>query len=188
MSSTATVLATCAPMSSRPAPAPTSLVSPRCKHERDRQGRGDGDTAQTFAGLAGRRCRHRARRLHPRRSAGGQRERAERDDRSLPCHRSRCVGPARRSVTASVVTAGIVVLDRTWEIAVHPARPIKVAAEAYRESGGGMAAAAAVTVALLAGRAASCCRAGDAEAGERLLRELAQRNVEIAGVRPIAAS
>jgi sulfofructose kinase len=91
-------------------------------------------------------------------------------------------------VTASVVTAGIVVLDRTWEIAVHPARPIKVAAEAYRESGGGMAAAAAVTVASLGGRAAYWGRVGDDEAGDWLLRELARRNVDIAGVRRIAGA
>jgi sulfofructose kinase len=91
-------------------------------------------------------------------------------------------------VTASVVTAGIVVLDRTWEIAEHPVRPIKVAAEAYRESGGGMAAAAAVSVASLGGRAVYWGRVGDDEAGDWLLRELGRRDVDIAGVRRIVGA
>ena len=61
---------------------------------------------------------------------------------------------------ARVICLGIVVLDRTWEVAAIPAEPRKVAALGYRETGGGMAATAAVAVAALGGDCAFWGRVG----------------------------
>lgn len=84
-------------------------------------------------------------------------------------------------MTARVVCAGIVVLDRVYEFETLPLRPGKHIARGYRENGGGMAATSAVAVAALGGQAAWFGRVGDDATGATLLGMLQRRGVDASG-------
>lgn len=76
-----------------------------------------------------------------------------------------------------IVCLGIVTVDRIWHMAEIPARPVKVPADDFRETGGGMAATAAVAISALGGRAELWSRVGDDGNGAWLRRQLAARGV-----------
>src|SRR5262245_29925386 len=83
---------------------------------------------------------------------------------------------------ARVVCLGNGVIDRVFEVDAIPARPLKVVARGYRESGGGIAATAAVAVAALGGAASWWGRLGDDAVGARVLALLESRGVDVRGV------
>ncbi len=82
-----------------------------------------------------------------------------------------------------IVCLGIVTVDRIWHLAEIPARPVKVQADDFRETGGGMAATAAVAIAALGGQAELWSRVGDDANGNWLRHQLAARGVGTDGVR-----
>lgn len=82
-----------------------------------------------------------------------------------------------------IVCLGIVTVDRIWHMAEIPARPVKVPADDFRETGGGMAATAAVAIAALGGRSELWSRIGDDGNGAWLRQRLAARGVGTDGVR-----
>ena len=71
-----------------------------------------------------------------------------------------------------VVTVGLAVLDKIFEVPRLPAEPTKVFARSYTEIGGGPAATGAVTVARLGGAAELWTRVGDDSVGRKILEEL----------------
>jgi sulfofructose kinase len=83
---------------------------------------------------------------------------------------------------ATVVCAGIAVLDQVWELPALPTGPGKYLAGGLRVTGGGMAATAAVAVTSLGGTAHFCGRLGADEAGESLLADLRRHGVGTSGV------
>lgn len=71
-----------------------------------------------------------------------------------------------------IIIIGHSALDRVYRITAFPAKPTKVRALAYIESGGGTAANAAATIARLGGGAELWSRVGDDETGRKIVRSL----------------
>ena len=80
-----------------------------------------------------------------------------------------------------ILCLGMAALDAIYRVPVIPAKPVKVIASSFSESGGGMAANTAVAVARLGGAADYWGRVGADEVGRRILRAPAGEGVDIEG-------
>jgi sulfofructose kinase len=76
-------------------------------------------------------------------------------------------------------------MDQIYSVERLPEAPAKHFATACREVGGGPAASAAVTIARVGGRAQLWSRVGDDSVGERIVRELEQEGVGVAGIKRV---
>jgi len=84
-----------------------------------------------------------------------------------------------------IICVGLAVMDQIYSVERLPEVPAKHFATACREVGGGPAASAAVTIARLGGGARLWSRVGDDSVGERIVRELDQEGVGVAGIKPV---
>lgn len=87
-----------------------------------------------------------------------------------------------------VLCVGLAVMDQIYTVERLPEAPRKHFATAFREVGGGPAANAAVAVARLGGNARLWSRVGDDSIGDRILRELEEEGVGVAGVRRLSGA
>ncbi len=87
-----------------------------------------------------------------------------------------------------VTCVGIAVLDLVFRVDSFPHTPGKYRAHERREVGGGMAATAAVAVSSLGGHGEFVGCVGDDAVGDRILSELVDLGVGIAGVRRVAGA
>ncbi|WP_046862816.1 PfkB family carbohydrate kinase [Microvirga massiliensis] len=88
-------------------------------------------------------------------------------------------------MSGRIICVGNGVLDQVYEVDALPRAGVKMAARAFRESGGGPAATAALAIARLGGRSSWWGRVGDDTAGRYLLDQLAHHGVDLSGVRTI---
>jgi len=86
----------------------------------------------------------------------------------------------------TVQCVGIAVLDYLFTMEALPPTSGKYYATDYREIGGGVAANAAAAVVVLGGNARYVGRVGDDAAGERIVSDLADLGVDVAGVDRVA--
>ncbi|MEO8674168.1 MAG: PfkB family carbohydrate kinase [Casimicrobiaceae bacterium] len=84
-----------------------------------------------------------------------------------------------------ILCLGMSALDAIYRVPAIPARPTKILATDFAESGGGMAANASVAVARLGGQPHYWGRVGDDELGTRILSQLTADGVDVSGVRRI---
>jgi len=84
-----------------------------------------------------------------------------------------------------IICAGLAVMDQIYRVERLPEAPRKHFATDFREVGGGPAANAAVAIARLGGDARLWSRVGDDSVGDRIVRELAEEGVAVAGVRRV---
>jgi sulfofructose kinase len=84
-----------------------------------------------------------------------------------------------------IICAGLAVMDQIFTVERLPDAPRKHFATSFHEIGGGPAANAAVAVARLGGEARLWSRVGDDLVGDRIVRELEQEGVTVAGIQRI---
>jgi sulfofructose kinase len=88
-----------------------------------------------------------------------------------------------RGEKTRVVCLGTAVVDTIYAVERLPLAPGKNYAQSVMRIGGGVAANAAVTVAALGGAGILWSRVGDDAVGDEIVRELAEWQVDVAGVR-----
>jgi sulfofructose kinase len=82
---------------------------------------------------------------------------------------------------ASILCAGIAVLDEVFRVSAFPMPDTKVRASEFITIGGGNAANAAVAIARLGGKACFAAPLGDDAVGDRLIESLQREGVECVG-------
>jgi sulfofructose kinase len=112
----------------------------------------------------------------------GSRE-LDREKSARPVERIRGGSGVKRE--GRVICVGLAVMDQIYTVERLPETPTKHFATDFREIGGGPAANAAVAVARLGGEARLWSRVADDSIGDRIVRELDEEGVAVAGIRRI---